>query len=226
MKKILFTLALSVLLVVGCEEKDDDKINQAQECLDNATTSADATSCKTIISGIYNEKANRIRCGLVILENGVTSSDIIDAFQAMDTDTSEDPVMVVATKLGLGDLGGTAGIVDSYEEAIADDIKDTCYQSNSVGLKTVAQIIWFGTKAQAALGTSNYTDANDVAAAIGSMSDDDAGEFANDVFDLYCSPTYSNDDICTTLAGQGAGSSDNTTVGAALKACLVNNTCS
>jgi hypothetical protein len=57
------------------------------------------------------------------------------------------------------------------------------------------------------------------------MSDQDAGEFGNDVFSLYCIPSYSNEDICNTLFTAGAGSNSDATVGAALKSCLQTNNC-
>ena len=223
MIKLLIGLSLVVLFAAGCEEKDDDKINQAQKCLDEARLPADAAGCSALINGINNEKANRIRCALTVLENGTTQDEIIDAFKAMDSG-SQDPVIEVATKLGLGDLNSDTN-VDAHEVGIAEDIKEICYQSESIGLKTVAQLIVFGTKAQAAVGVGDPEDPADVAADIANMTDNDAGEFANDVFDLYCVPTFSNEDICGSLSGAGAGTDDAATVGAALKACLAANNC-
>lgn len=222
MKKIFFMFALTACVIVGCEEKEDDQVNKAQKCLNEATVPADATACKAMIEGINNKKANQVRCAIVVLENGVTQQRIVNAFAAMDSAT-QDPVVEVATQLGLGDRNSDTN-VDSYETDIAEYIKDTCYASDSLGMKTVAQIILFGTKAQAATG-GDFTDPDDVAADINNMTDQDAGEFANDVFDLYCVPTYSNNDICGTLSGAGAGSADAATVGQALKLCLKNNNC-
>lgn len=226
MKKILLSLcAFASVMVAGCEEKEDDKISQAQECLDKATVPADAAGCADIIAGINNEKANRIRCALAVLENGLTQTDIVAAFTAMDSG-SEDPVIELVTILGLGDVVAPAG-VDDDDAAVAEEIKDICYASNSIGLKTISQLILFGTRAQVAaeaLG-GDPTDPQDIAGNIANMDPEDAGAFANDVYDLYCTPTPSNPDICNTLAGAGAGTGDNATVGAALQACLAANTC-
>lgn len=215
MKKILFTFALTVLVIMGCEEKDDDKVNQAQKCLNDARLPSDAAGCKALIEGIQSEKANQVRCALVVLENGVTQQIIIDAFKALDTG-SEDPVVEIATKIGLGDLSDPAdGIINNDEILIAQTIKDVCYQTTSIGMKTVAQLILFGTQAKS-LATVDFNDPSDIANNICTMPAADAGTFANDVFDLYCVPTFSNEKICKTLQDAGAGTSDATTVGESL----------
>lgn len=218
-------MSLSVLVIAGCEEKDDDKINQAQACLDKATAPSDVSGCLSIIEGITSEKASRIRCGLTVLQYGTTQSEIVDAFTAIQNGSGEDPVIEVATKLGIGDFD-TSGTVDSAEEDMAEEIKDICYESNSTGLKTMAQLILFGTRAQiAADAAGDPEDPQDVANNISNMTDADAGEFANDVFELYCEPSYSNTDVCTSLASAGAGAGNDVTVGAALKACIAANNC-
>ncbi len=221
MKKLLLSLALSVLVISGCENKEDDNINKAQKCLDKATQPSDAANCLSVIEGINNPKANRIRCALLILDSGTTQDDIIDAFQAMDSG-AEDPVIEVATILGLGDYDGQNG-VDSADVNHAKSIKDVCYQSESIGLKTISQLIVFGTTAQQY--ATDPSDPSDIAANIGDMNDDDAGNFAIDVYNLYCVPTYSNEDICKTLDAAGVVSGDPTQVGADLKTCLETNNC-
>lgn len=224
MKKILLLSALSIFMVIGCEQTDDDKISKAQKCLDLARVPADAATCSAIITGINSEKANRIRCALAVLENGTTQTEIINAFKAMDGGT-EDPVIEVATVLGLGDVDAS-GTVDAADVAVAQNIKNICYTTESKGLRTVAELILFGTRAQVVADIAgDPEDPADVANNILLMSDQDAGEFGNDVFDLYCYPTYSNNDICTSLAAAGAGTADSATVGAALKSCLKTNTC-
>lgn len=224
MKKLLLLSVLSIFITMGCEDKEDDQISKAQKCLDLARVPADAATCSAIINGINNEKANRIRCALAILKNGTTQDDIIGAFKAMDTGT-QNPVIELATILGLGDLDAS-GTVDAPDEAVAQDIKNICYTTESKGLRTISELILFGTRAQVAADTlGDPENPNDVANNILLMSNQDAGEFGNDVFALYCVPTYSNTDICNTLFSAGAGSNDDATVGATLKSCLQTNTC-
>jgi len=80
MKKILL-IGISIVTAVivgGCEESEDNKISQAQECLDDARVPADADACVAMIDGIDNVKANRIRCALAILGDGeLTQDDIV-----------------------------------------------------------------------------------------------------------------------------------------------------
>ena len=229
MKKLLLNLALATSFLVGCEKDEDDKISQAQECLDKAKVAADAAGCESLIDGINSEKANRIRCSLAILASGTTQDEILQAFQAMDSASSRDPVIEVSTVMGLGDIlpaGTPNGAVDSAEETLAEEIKDICYTSESRGLRTMSQLIVFGTKAQVVADIAgDPEDPEAIKDNINSMPDADAGEFANDVYDLYCNPTPSNEDICSTLAAAGAGTGSDTAVGQALKACLANNSC-
>jgi hypothetical protein len=215
------------LLVIGCEQNEDDQIMQAQACLDNATAPADAAACKSMISGIYNERANRIRCSLEILGDGITEDTIINAYNAMD-DNSQDPVIQVGTSLGLSDIDGDATLFNDNEVVAAQTIKSLCYETDSTGLKTMAQLILFGTQAKFAAFTAgdDPTDPGDIAADIGDMDPTDAGDFAIGVYQLYCVPTFTNNDICTSLQNAGANnSSDPNAVGTALQACLANNTC-
>ncbi len=217
MKKTWLILVTGIFVIFGCEKKEDDKVNLAQKCLNEAVNPADAAGCSAIIDGIYTEKANRIRCSLTVLENGITQSKIIDAFVAMDG-SSHDPVVEVATGLGLGDMDGDSD-VDADELAVADHIKTTCNMTSSKGMKTVAQLIWFGTNAQKVTHDfgGDFTNPSDIEGNVCDMTPTDVGTFANDVFTLYCVPTYSNDDICTTLANAGAGTGDSSTVGEALQ---------
>lgn len=225
MKKSFLVLIAGIFVLTSCEKKEDDKVNLAQKCLNEAKNPSDAAGCAAIIDGIYSEKANRIRCSLTVLENGVTQDRIINAFIAMDGST-HDPVVEVATGLGLGDLNGDTA-VGPEELDIADHIKATCNMTNSKGMKTIAQLIWFGTQAQKVTSDlgGDFTNPSDIEGNVCDMDDAEVGEFANDVFNLYCVPTYSNEDICTTLANAGAGADDAANVGEALKEELHKGAC-
>lgn len=225
MKKIIYLSIASlifVFVVSGCEKTEDDNIASAQACLNKLTDPSGAAVCKAMISGINNERANRIRCFLEMAENGVTESTMINAYKAIDNG-GEDPVIEVGTGMGLPI--NNSGQPGAPELAAAASIKSICYQTNSGGLKTLAQLVWFGTKAKE-VTTGDVGDPHDVATDIGNMADADAGQFAVDVYQLYCVPTFSNEKVCTSLKAAGADDSSNVTqVGQDLKTCLNTNTC-
>jgi hypothetical protein len=224
-KKLIFILSFSILIISACEKTEDDKIAQAQECLDRAVLPTDATACLTMISGINTLNANRIRCSLSVLESGTTQDVIISAYQAMDAAGGHGPLIELATVLGLGDVVPN-GTVDAADEAVAANIKSICDQTDSAGLKTVGNLILFGTRAQVQADIlGDPENSGDVATSIATMSDADAGSFGNDVFATYCVPTFSNEDICSPLSFAGAGSEDDNTVGSNLKTCLALNHC-
>lgn len=219
-------LSMVAAFSVACEQDEDDKISQAQECLDRTVVPADAANCSFLIDGIYNPKANRIRCALAILGDGeTTQGEILSAFQAMETGV-QSPLLELSTVLGIGDVDGST-VVNAADQAIAESIKATCDQADSIGLRTIAELMLFGTRAQviAASFGDDPENPTHISNNLTSMSDADAGEFGNSVFQLYCVPSYSNEDICGSLETAGAGTNDDATVGAALIACLTANNC-
>jgi hypothetical protein len=160
------------------------------------------------------------------LGDGISEDSIVEAYKQMD-DHSQDPVVQVGTGLGLSDLN-TDTLIDSYEISAAQSVKSICYSTSSTGLKTMAQLILFGTQAKAATQANggDPTDPDSIATNIVNMSDADAGQFAVDVYQLYCVPTFTNENICNSLLNAGADDPSNiVNVGSDLKTCLQTNTC-
>jgi hypothetical protein len=82
-----------VLIILGagffqsCESDEDILYAQAKKCMDGATTSAQAATCRNIIAGLYDAKAYQIRCAADFVEQGITASSLATAFINLDKTT-------------------------------------------------------------------------------------------------------------------------------------------
>jgi hypothetical protein len=97
MKKQLFVLLLvsSSFGLTSCEEKEDDKVFSAQQCLDSATP-ATVDTCVNMVSGISSNKAYTIRCSADFIRESITNDKIIDAIENLDDNqTASDPTTIL-----------------------------------------------------------------------------------------------------------------------------------
>lgn len=84
--KIIF-LSLLLVSAVSCSKKDDlDGVIEAQECLDNlASTGASVDTCEQKVGSSTTPAAYGIRCSAGFIREGITASNLISAFQTLDT---------------------------------------------------------------------------------------------------------------------------------------------
>lgn len=97
MKKQLFALLLvaTAFGLTACEEKEDDKVFSAQQCLDKATP-ATVDTCVNMVSGISTNKAYTIRCAADFIRESITNDKIIDAIENLDENqTASDPTTIL-----------------------------------------------------------------------------------------------------------------------------------
>jgi putative hemolysin len=89
MNKIaLCFLAFSTLIFASCEDKDDDKVFSAQQCLDKATP-ATVDTCVGMVAGISTSKSYVIRCSADFIRQNITNSTIVDALENLDKDKNQ-----------------------------------------------------------------------------------------------------------------------------------------
>lgn len=97
MKKQLFVLLLvsTSFGLTACEEKEDDTVFSAQQCLDKATP-ATVDTCVNMVSGISSNKAYTIRCSADFIRESITNDKIIDAIENLDNNqTASDPTTIL-----------------------------------------------------------------------------------------------------------------------------------
>lgn len=237
--KIYFLILCLIIgsSLVGCEETEDDQINQAQACLNSADAATEATSCLSMIEGVGGEKAARIRCALTFLQNGLTQTQIINTFKNLETPpTSDSPFAYLYSGLAIGDTDqdGTWDEAGPGTTALttSDSQLTTCLSSNSASLISIAHISRLGTYTQyqvASVGSGDLSDITQLTdpTVLSNLPDDVLTQMGSYTYNEYCNGGNESDsDICETLISAGYGTTtDSTTLANNLRSCFENNNC-
>lgn len=231
-------LCTTTLILVGCEEKDDDKINEAQACLNTAGVAGDAAACLSLIEGVGGEKAARIRCALTFLQNGLTQQQIIDTFKDLENPpTSDSPFAYLYSGLAIGDADPRDGAWDEAGPGTtalttADSQLTTCQASNSASMISIAHISRLGTYTQFQVADNGSGDLDDIGqltdpARLADLPDDVLTQMGSYTYNQYCNGGNESDsDICETLINAGYGTTtDPATLANNLRTCFANNSC-
>lgn len=137
MKKwILVCLAGASFAMTACEDKNDDKIFSAQQCLDKAGAgNADPDDCVAMINGITTPKSYVIRCSADFLRQNITNAVIVDAIKNLDkNETSNDPTVALFDTFHFTDNGAVgAGANTAAQLAV-----DNCTATGSKNLSMLA----------------------------------------------------------------------------------------
>jgi hypothetical protein len=81
-------LAATALFLISCEDKNDDKIYDAQRCMDVATP-ATVDTCVDKVAGIGSTQAYVIRCSADFLRANITENTIVDALEQLDSGNAD-----------------------------------------------------------------------------------------------------------------------------------------
>lgn len=131
---------VSALFLVGCKEKESDKVADAQECLDKYAREGggDLAACEAYVEGITTPAAHGIRCATGFIRDGFGSAQsFIDAFEEIETVNSN----TVATflKVVSFDAAGTgnSGVVNTNYQA-AQSTYGSCASSYAKGATMIS----------------------------------------------------------------------------------------
>jgi hypothetical protein len=84
MFRTLILISATIFFLTSCEDKNDDKIYNAQRCLDTATP-ATVDTCVDKVAGISSTQAYVIRCSADFLRANITESTIVSALEQLDS---------------------------------------------------------------------------------------------------------------------------------------------
>jgi len=181
----LLALILLTAVWTACESSEDDKINQAQNCLDRATDAASANICAASVAGISGPRAAIIRCSADWIGQGFTtqSTKFLDAFHALKNDTSGADKTVAMMKYLAFDT------VSNANAAVTD-----CTQTGIAGLITFSSMAKLATNLKALTDTAggNSSDPVDLQSQVQNLDDQTAGEVAEAVAENYCQNSSTN----------------------------------
>lgn len=192
--RLLVTAALlSAGFLTGCESSEDDKINQAQACLDKATGAADVGECTAKVEGLLGPRAAIIRCSAAYISQGFTthSTKFLDAFRALrDQSGSTNSTVAMMTYLSFDGADANAA------NAAAAEAVMHCTQTGLEGMIMFANMTKLATRLKylAGIGTGVTPTPAQLEAQVGNLTNQEAGEAAVAIADNYCRNSSTNDE--------------------------------
>lgn len=86
--------------LTACEDKEDDRVFSAQQCLDRAGAgNANVDDCVNMVNGISSSKAYVIRCSADFIRANVTNRTIVEAIENLKKkDSGNDPTITLLGK--------------------------------------------------------------------------------------------------------------------------------
>ncbi len=214
---ILFTGAF-IIVASGCETNEQNKVAEAQQCLDrlsDSATAADAQPCLNFISGITSPSAYVIRCSVDFLAAGINPTQLIAAFQAMKTQSSAQQTATL-----MGALAESAVAPLTALQTAQATLND-CVSSETPSLIYLAGVSVTGTAL--VVGGGSATPATFIAncqATPASCSPDVIGSAAVTLASSYCTGSNVTSEVCITINSAVAAGGSTTAIGDALIASL------
>ena len=215
--------------IAACENNEDVKLAEAQDCLDKATAGAGANRCLEIVGNIAGAEASAIRCSGKYLQRSVTESSFVSAYRSLSVTPAANTSQVLnlvsyLTFTGNNPQTGANAITD------ANYVFTECQKANSKGMIMLASATKMGSEVFALFGGAPPSDPSVLAPTLaaqiqnggfaGSQTESQVGSAAIAAQSAYCSGNVT-DSICTTLnkaVNNGGGSPQG--VGAALRGLL------
>jgi hypothetical protein len=174
-KSILYPLVILSLLTVACgKETDNDKVADAQSCLDTATA-ADADYCVSKVDGIETANAYLIRCAGKFVKEGFNDptklSTALSNLSGDSTGASGSTAMMAA-------LTFKAETTSALNSTSAQQALVYCQRANSTGLILLAGLTQTATVlADLGLGTTTL-DGAALQTLMGTLQNDPAAQAA------------------------------------------------
>lgn len=149
MKKLSFVLAAMMMTLSACKETDQDRVADAQNCLDGAT-SATAAQCVSMVDGINTKGAYLIRCsGLFIQEGFMDANRLSSAMDAIENNGGSSNSQTMMSVLSFRNFGSPAANDQAAQNAV-----NYCNKAGSKGLVMLASVTSIATTAAALAGTT------------------------------------------------------------------------
>ena len=203
---LLFSI-FTLPFLLSCEDKDDNKLAGAQECLDklkDSDSNAMAQACENKVNGLTSAESYVIRCSTRFFIGGVKSSNIAAAYNSYNTAAAANKAAVLMYTLSQTD------------QTAAQATYNACKLANVPSLDYIATASLTGTiiKHGGAGTTGNIaTDlAKCDAGGLGGVCDDAAiGTALVAMSSNYCVGEKTSEQVCTEIrsAIDAAGGTSN-----------------
>ena len=89
---------LSVLALPACVDEEQEKLAEAQACLDriNEAQFSTANNCMVYLAGLDSPQANALKCSISFVGGGITTSRLISAYKQINNGANKESVFIGA----------------------------------------------------------------------------------------------------------------------------------
>lgn len=165
MKKLTLLLAAMMMTLSACQETDQDRVADAQSCLDSSS-SGTAAQCVSMVDGIYSKGAYLIRCsGMFIQEGFMDASRLESAMDAIENDGGSGGSTAMMSVLSFRNFGPTT----AENQTAANLAVEYCNKAGSKGLVMLASISSIATTA-ADIASDTTPSQAQIQAALGAIA--------------------------------------------------------
>lgn len=188
MKRLTIILAAISMTLSACQETDQDRVADAQSCLDTSSSTT-AGQCISMVDGIYSKGAYLIRCsGLFIQEGFMDASRLESAMDAIEGGGGSSDSQAMMAVLSFRNFGSASANSQAAQNAV-----NYCNKAGSKGLVMLASVTSIATTSAAILNNTNpdQTDISNglnaiVTAGAGSPEAQAVGNAAIAAYDANC----------------------------------------
>jgi hypothetical protein len=215
--KSVFLLAVCGVILMACEQGDDDRLARAQACLDRSTQTT-VSECEAMVEGIAGSAAGLIRCSANFITQGFTGSRFANAFKVLkETQTGINSTVAMVSYLVF-----TVGGNDTARRAAAAIAVTNCTSSGLKGMIMFANFAATATELSVGLtiDPDNPPDPADLQANLAAGDDTTIANSVTAINSVYCSGSSStNAAFCATIA-DAADEGSSAAIAAKLRALL------
>jgi hypothetical protein len=230
-------LLVVLFFIISCAEKENDKIGDAQFCLDNLTdySATNVNACTVGMQGLESKDAYMVRCSAnFIIEGFADPNKFLTAINQLSSAGNTNPTMAMMGLLTFKSKGTDAASITA-NKAFAAETFEYCKLSGSAGSILMSSFVNMATTiagasaAAAALFEPGHTITQaEMQAAVTDLegqSDGVLGSTAQVAYQTSCANgDPSNAQLCATLSTAIGSSTDPDAIGAALRAQFQANT--
>jgi hypothetical protein len=217
-------LAASSIVVFGCAETDDDKIGDAQFCMDDIPVSglsvtqrtSRVNECVSKLGTLQSAKASMIRCSANFLIEGFGDPErIMQAFDAISSGSQSGSSGTVAM---MNQLKFSSQATAQDNSAFAEETVQYCKEAGNPGYILVSSFSRIATTLSESAdiladGQLTPTEISNLA----TQTPEVIGQTAEIAYQTSCSGNQpSNDQLCTELGAAMASGATSTEIGQAL----------
>lgn len=153
-KKIFLFLTLGAALTLTACDDDQNKVAQAQKCLDQVTDAnpSAASACLNYINGVNSQQANILKCSITLVSGGLTTSRVMNSFNNLNSGDSTEVAFMTLLTMQASTNNASAAL------AIAQQAASYCNSTGDKGLMFLGNMAVMGTSLSASIPGIDFSN--------------------------------------------------------------------